>query len=515
MSIINKIEGEKYGINQNQYYLTEFDLVNATGLPVSYDLFNTTTLSQVQTTPAPTLPPSVVGTPIAVGTNPIDIAYNTTNNTMYVINQSSNDFNVIDCNTNSVIFTSTATIGVPQEVLYNSINNTIYIYLNNNQIRVVDCTTNLDITTILLPFFGTNGLALNTTNNTIYVVSQLISSVIGILDCNTNTIISTIPLATSSLRIEYSTTNNAMYIPDTLTNGVYVIDCFSNTVVGLPIPVGVSPIYIQYCSFNNCMYVSNNGSNDISVIDCNTNTVIATIPIGASPFDLSYNSQLNIIYVACLFTNTIVEINAITNSVASTISMAGSPIASAYNNLSNTLYTANNSNNTSGFVSPAVTTTTYIGGSFNYNDFVRDLLYNPVNVKQFMLYSNNIANINQVIYATTKDANGQAFYYPKFPALSLGVNQFQASVSKIDFGNKGFTLDANTSLSNFTIQGQSSIKLILVQQQLEKSKLLTKTDNFDLFRNKVRPINGNKFDNLVPLSKVSIKDFFYQVKNDM
>jgi hypothetical protein len=99
--------------------------------------------------------------------------------------------------------------------------------------------------------------------------------------------------------------------------------------------------------------------------------------------------------------------------------------------------------------------------------------------------------------------------------LSLNVNQFQASVSKIDFGNRGFTLDANTSLSNFTIQGQSSIKLILVQQQLEKSKLLTKTDNFDLFRNKVRPINGNKFDNLVPLSKVSIKDFFYQVKNDM
>ena len=95
------------------------------------------------------------------------------------------------------------------------------------------------------------------------------------------------------------------------------------------------------------------------------------------------------------------------------------------------------------------------------------------------------------------------------------INTYYHNLHHVDLVNRGFTLDANTSLSNFTIQGQSSIKLILVQQQLEKSKLLTKTDNFDLFRNKVRPINGNKFDNLVPLSKVSIKDFFYQVKNDM
>lgn len=515
MSIINKTKGEKYGINQNQYYLTEFDLVNVTGSPVSYDLFNTTTLSQVQTTPAPTLPPSVVGTPITIPNPASWVLYCPTNNTIFAF-QGTTQYTVIDCNTNTSIFTGGGLIGAILDVEYNSANNFVYVRTwipITAIIYVIDCSTNLVVATIVLPASGIGYFALNTLNNTIYYGRGGTS--LGILDCNTNTIIATIPTLLTAIRgLAYNTITNLLYVVDSATNSVSILDCNTNIFIGLPIAVGIGCFEIFYCPSNNSMYVGNIGSNDVSVIDCNTNTVVATIPLGATPDTFSFNSQLNIIYVSCSTSNVIIEIDANTNTIVSTISVT-SPFSSAYNTLSNTLYASDTTANSIGFISPAVTTTTYIGGSFNYNDFVRDLLYNPVNVKQFMLYSNNIANINQVIYATTKDANGKAFFVPKFPALSLNVNQFQASVSKIDFGNRGFTLDANTSLSNFTIQGQSSIKLILVQQQLEKSKLLTKTDNFDLFRNKVKPINGNKFDNLVPLSKVSIKDFFYQVKNDM
>jgi YVTN family beta-propeller protein len=512
MSIINKTEGEKYGINQNQYYLTEFDLVNVTSAPIVYDLFNTTTLTN---TPSQLSAPSSVGTGVPV-VAPLFLAFCSNNNTVYIGTAGTNFVNVLDCNTNTIV--ATINVGNPQinQIAYNPINNFMYVVgQTNDEVVVINCSTNtvvgLPIGMGLLPF----GIVYNPTNNFMYVSNQG-SQDVNIIDCNTNLVVATIamPLGFVPTDLTYNSNNNSVYILDNApSSNIIILDCNTNTTTLTTNPSGTNQFTIEYCSVNNTIYVVNQGSNDVSVIDCSTNTLVSSVPVGTNPYDIIYDNISNSMFVTNTGSLDIYTINCSTNTVSNIVSTPSAPFGVTFNPTNNSIFTSNFFGNT---ITPITSlTTTFITGSFNYNDFVRDLLYNPVNVKQFMLYSNNIANINQVIYATTKDANGKAFYYPKFPALSLNVNQFQASVSKIDFGNRGFTLDANTSLSNFTIQGQSSIKLILVQQQLEKSKLLTKTDNFDLFRNKVKPINGNKFDNLVPLSKVSVKDFFYQIKNDM
>lgn len=509
MSIINKKEGEKYGINQNQYYLTEFDLVNVTSAPITYDLFNTTTLTNI---PSQVSSPSLVGTSIPI-VAPLSLEYCPSNNSIYIATLGTNFVRVLDCNTNTIVANINIASLTINQIAYNPNNNFIYVCDGiNNTVVVINCATN---TIVGLPIsVGTSpyGIVYNPTNNSMYVSNQS-STNISIINCNTNLVVTTILVGIVPFDLAYNSNNNTIYILDNSSQTINVLDCNTNIVTSFLNPIGANQFSIEYCPINNSMYVVNQASNDVSVIDCATNTLITSILIGTTPYGIIYDNISNAMVITNVVSNNIYTISCATNTITSIVSTPSSPFGITFNSNNNSIFTSNFSANS---LTPLTSsTTTFITGSFGYNEFVKDLLYNPVNVKQFMLYSNNIANINQVIYATKKDANGNAFYYPKFPALSLSVNQFQASVSKIDFGNRGFTLDANTSLSNFTVQGQSSIKLILVQQQLEKSKLLTKTDNFDLFRNKVKPINGNKFDNLVPLSKLSVKDFFYQVENDI
>ncbi len=115
----------------------------------------------------------------------------------------------------------------------------------------------------------------------------------------------------------------------------------------------------------------------------------------------------------------------------------------------------------------------FIGGSTNYNYFLRDILYAPALVRRIVFYSSTAVNFNQVVNHTYKDANGVQINFPRIPSLSVGMAQFQSGIGMLDFPSNELILGINEWFSNFFIRARSEIKMILIYKQIDKSNLLT------------------------------------------
>ena len=479
---ISKKNKELYNLGKGDN-LIQFDLSNPTTSDVTYDLFNTTTLSLVPTVANPVVAPSVVSANVPVGTAPEGIAFNPISNTMYVCNNATNDISVIDCNTNSVIFTILIA-SAPQAISYCSANNTMYIGTNIGSVIVIDCDANTVIATILN---GGVGLAYNPINNSMYGCSSIFGY-ISVINCNTNTF-TTIAVVLNPINISYNSLSNTMYYTSTLA--VVIIDCNTNTIIGSPIIIG--SYFITYNSLNNSMYISNTPLLSISVIDCNTNTVILTIPTTGAIVALTYLPLTNNIYFCNFTVNSIDVIDCNTNTVINTIPIGGFPFDIAYNFLSNTVYNTNVGGSTVSVISPLIPQVSYIGGSFDYNAFIQDVINNPVGVDRMVIVSQNNGNFNQVLNVVYKDANGIETQNPFIPSLSVGISQFQSGIGKVDFPNSELVLGVNQYLSNFLVKANSEVKVLLIYKQLEKSKLLSdKKGMFGRLEIKCNPIQTLK-----------------------
>jgi YVTN family beta-propeller protein len=190
MANISKKNRELYDLGKYDNLL-EFDLINPTPSDVTYNLFNTTTLSLVPTSPISNvqLPPSFISfiSP-SIGGSVAGIGYNPLSNTVYCIANNSN-IRVINSTLTSLVTNINIGGGASlRNIVYNNINNTMYVTDNNtNSVRVVDCNTNTLIATIAV---GVNpeSLCFDSLNNRVYVGNTASNSV-SVINCNTNTII--------------------------------------------------------------------------------------------------------------------------------------------------------------------------------------------------------------------------------------------------------------------------------------------------------------------------------------
>ncbi len=117
--------------------------------------------------------------------------------------------------------------------------------------------------------------------------------------------------------------------------------------------------------------------------------------------------------------------------------------------------------------------------SDNYNQAVRDFLYNPCWTRRMYVYSKTEQNLNQVINHIYKDANGIECQIPRFPSLSVGINQFQGWIGELDFPNKETVFGINQWFKNVLIKANSEIGFLLIYKQIDKSNMLSVSNNCD------------------------------------
>ena len=467
--MISKKNKELYDLGKGDN-LIEFDLSNPTTSDVTYDLFNTTTLSIVPTVANPVVAPTVVSATITVPAQPFKSVFNSINNTIYVLNVPLNNVNVIDCVSNLVIGSAIPVGTNPQDGAFCSANNTVYIAnINSSDISVINCLTNTVIATIPLPVFP-NGIAYNSLNNSMYITNQFTNN-IYVIDCNTNAISVVIPIPTGSNNIEYNTLNNSMYVIGQPNSSLQVIDCNTNTFT-TSILLGSSGNNLAYNSLSNTMYVPRLPANVVVIVDCNTNSVVGNISIN-SPFAIAYDSLTNTMYVTRLVAGTVRLIDCNINAIIAVISTGAFPTDVIFNYLNNSIYVTDSATNNISVISPLIPQVSYIGGSFDYNAFIQDVINNPVGVDRFVIVSQNNGNFNQVLNVVYKDANGIETQNPFIPSLSVGTSQFQSGIGKVDFPNSELVLGVNQYLSNFLVKANSEVKVLLIYKQLEKSKLLS------------------------------------------
>ena len=275
------------------------------------------------------------------------IAYDPSNGYLYVTECTSNAVAVINPSTNQVI----ATIEVgpcPYDIIYDPNNG--YLYVTNsgsNTVSVINPTTNTVIATISLPIAGAGpmGITYDPSNGYLYVACNEYSNAgyIVVIDPMTNTVVGTIQVepASSLWGITYDPSNGYLYVTGLVSNIVYVINPETNTLI-TTIPVGSIPINVIYDPSNGYLYVTTPGvgSDAVYVINGETNTVIATIPIGPSPLDIAYDPVNGYIYVTAGL-DTVTVIDPTTNTVVGNITVGLYPQGIVYDPSNGYLYVVN------------------------------------------------------------------------------------------------------------------------------------------------------------------------------
>ena len=475
------------------YFLTEFDVVNPTNAPVTFDLFNSNTLTNVPTTLTFTqTPTTTTNSYFSVASTFLRYAINTQNNTLYVVD-GGNTVTVIDNTTQAVI--TTINIGVPSgvnDVIYNPINNRIYAAnAFTNTFDIIDCNTNTVISSIPIidnfNFLQTKSFAYDISTNIIYytVFNGLVYFVQS-FDCNTNTPLNlNPPIITNNVIqnfIVFSPTNNFLYFARTTANlSGYDISLNSFTIVPI-----ASPAINGDCIFNTqngLLYVGQSflGVSRMDIVNPITNTSINSIllPTIGGIDSMAYNSFANVASIADDVNNKIADYKCDTNTIEVEVPQNNPPRELAYNPVLNSNVFFTFSGGISSLFSVLPTPIPYISWtSYTYNQFNQDKKYQPFLLNCMLMYSVTPKNLNQVFDATVKDANGQIAKDPKFPALQISMYQFQPSVAKVCFGKKngrgGFILDEESYFSNFIVQPNSTITLVLIVKQLKLGKNFTK-----------------------------------------
>lgn len=278
---------------------------------------------------------------ITVGGNPVAIAYNPSNDEIYVADSQSGIVSVI--NTTTGVVEANVVVGFgPSALVYNPNNTELYV-VNTNSSNVAVIAENNTVVTTIDVGMQPAGIAYNHENGEIYVTNAG-SDTVSVINASTNTVIGTILVGDRPTAIEYDPVNNEIYVADSGSNIVTVINATTNQVIQ-NISVGDNPTAITIDTNNGNIFVaaesngtqttaasSSEATSGVYLIDGTTNQVIAEADIGeGTTTSLTFDPVANEVIAVDTSAGIIDIIDAETDTVVQTQSLVGgSPTAVAY-----------------------------------------------------------------------------------------------------------------------------------------------------------------------------------------
>ena len=447
---------------ENKYEnVVQFNVTNTTSSPIYIDLFNTSQgLSNIPSTPTYIYPPNSVVTTYGSGVYNFSIVSNI--GFLYAIKISSNELDIYDLNNTLV---TTLTIGINLDSLvYNYNDNTLYITDSGaNLIYIVDCNTNTVLTSISTPF-GFGWGVYNGLNNSIYYSAG--SSGLHIVNCDTNTVSVSFALPPTFSTIFYialDDDNNYLYMTDNgVVNAIGVFDCTSNTYLSnITIPSILAGGFLTLNQQTNTLYIS---QSDIGIIDCTTNTFISSISLTASilPSFACVDTLNNQIYFACQDGSTLL-LNGTTNSIVLNDSIATAPlIYCVFNPITNSvIYNYLSASTLLQFTTIGITTSSYyISGSSNYNFFLNNLNAEPIIVQMIRIFVGNQEQLYNQFQLTKIDSDGNQIFLPDFPINQVSSFQQQGNISELKLEDVVF--DGRTYINQYKLNANETISMEII-----------------------------------------------------
>ncbi len=254
---------------------------------------------------------------IKVGGHPAGVSISPNGSTVYVANNSLNNFgydtvNVINTSTDSVI-SGIAVQSNPGPIVINPNGNLLYVAnYSSNSVSVINTSNNTVVATIPVGS-DPSSICINATGTRVYV-ANLSSNSVSVINTSNNTVLSTINLGISPNQICLSDNGANLYISFVVYNVVKVVNTSTNSITA-SIPVGSSPRSLCFKPNSNKLYVANGYSNSISVINTNNNSVIKSISVGSAPSGVSITPDGSKLFVTNSSSNYCSIINTINDSL--------------------------------------------------------------------------------------------------------------------------------------------------------------------------------------------------------
>lgn len=490
---MNPIDRNKWK-NDVKYDVVQFDLVNPTSVPISIDLFETNTLTNIATQPIPFTPvvnqfqqsvsgtsPTLQGMGYIASANYLFISADTGERIVWDISNSiqisqytisanpivgniierPSDGKVwgmvsgtarlveIDYTSMTEIIHSVTTLITVSGVHYDVVTDTVYFgYLGSFTMGSFHLGTNtlVDITTS-----GTvnNSVTINPSARRVYGAGSVVLPIITEIDLDTKLVLSAVDFSSSGItaitEIVVDVNTGAIWgtATDGITNYVGEFDLVNATFT--PYISGLATVFggfINLVIANNTLFIYDTESlvDTISTIDVLTKFV----------------------------TNNKVTVGG-TVAIGTTAQMVVAPDQFIF-------ATKGTGGAVKGDLTVFPTTQAfYINGSVNYNFFVKSIFTAPKRVYgiEFNTAQQNLLNEWVII---TKDANGNECQIPYLPNIYLSKDQVDSNQSWITF-NDGYIMDI-TSDVRYVVPANSTVILLLWYKEIKRSEKLLRTKDF-------------------------------------
>jgi len=332
----------------------------------------TSTSAVVVTIPGGPLQPMVTNVTVGVASSdPQGMAFNPTNNEMYVALENSSAVAVINAATGKLIATIPLASGdAPFALAYDSANNMVYVAnFNSNtcsppaistcSVPVIDSATNTVVANIPTPD-TTNGVAVNPATNTVFLASND-DDAMFFIDGATN--------AVSVLQVHGGIPDNAQGVTVNTANGNALVSnwyhkrtaaevgfvgnqsaggCLAtntNSSFCITKSITLNGGKIDGIAVNpntGLIYAANINANVVNVISESTGNDIANITV-PSPSGVTINPSANLVYVTSNSTgmDSLVVISGSTNAVLGSVPVGSGPANVAVDTNTNMIYVSN------------------------------------------------------------------------------------------------------------------------------------------------------------------------------
>jgi YVTN family beta-propeller protein len=308
---------------------------------------------------------------IPVGSVPVAITYDVSNENLYVANLESNNITVASASNGSTVgsiaLSELSTYGWPTAEVYDGGADYVYVAgfwvgactgcsgpwtaaVNGSTNQIVATNTSMEGIDVSDYF---DCLGYNPVSTEVYVcdtVGKLI-----VMNGTTDTIIGSVRVASLPSSVAVDESNGDAYVTNWGSDNVSVIQSATNIVLD-SITVGSEPDAMAYDSSDGYLYVANNESNNVTVIDGASNAVIGSIPVGCSPDAVAIDSENGDVFVANACSNNVTVINSATDAAVGAVAVGSDPDAIAFDPANEQVFVANaGSNNVTVFPARLVT----------------------------------------------------------------------------------------------------------------------------------------------------------------
>ncbi|CAM3212740.1 hypothetical protein TSHO111613_09965 [Tsukamurella hominis] len=258
-----------------------------------------------------------------VGHQPVAIAVDSSTQTGYVANASSNSVSVIDFAIPRTVATISLRDRPGRIALAATTQKLIVVNQNSSSVFIINTRTRKVETSIAVGREPTD-IAIDTDGRTAYVANHR-SSTVSVIDTESGIVTTTLNVANKPSSIAASRAGGKLFTTNRDEGSVSILDARSGSTLST-VRVGASPSQLSLSHDEGLLFVTDSNTNTISIIDTASSRLRSSIDVGQRPFCIATSMNNENAYVTTSNSSSLKTLDISSNVVSHTIALSP-PIA--------------------------------------------------------------------------------------------------------------------------------------------------------------------------------------------